>query len=116
MHLQLKSFVFCSYYACFRIRGKQCSFFRKFGVLCFLVTPFLRFVVLRYYRQLVLKKAISSTETFLFELKIRLTQNKTKLNRPTILMNRQIKYLFLLMSYIPHDAISQKGLLRKAST
>ena len=28
--------------------GKKCSFFRKFGVLCFLETPILRFALLLY--------------------------------------------------------------------
>ena len=28
--------------------GKKCSFFGKFGVLCFLVTPVLRFALLSY--------------------------------------------------------------------
>ena len=31
--------------------GKKCSFFGKFPVLCFLVTPVLRFVLLTYFRQ-----------------------------------------------------------------
>ena len=31
------------------IRGKKCSFFEKFGVLCFLETPVLRFALLPYY-------------------------------------------------------------------
>ena len=32
--------------------GKTCSFFGKFGVLCFLETPFSRFVLLPYYRRI----------------------------------------------------------------
>ena len=32
--------------------GKKCSFFEKFGVLCFLETLLLRFVLLPYYRRL----------------------------------------------------------------
>ena len=32
--------------------GKKCSFFGKFGILCFLVTPVLRFALLLYYRPL----------------------------------------------------------------
>ena len=32
---------------------KKCSFFRKFGFLCFLETPVLRFALLRYYGQLM---------------------------------------------------------------
>ena len=32
--------------------GKKCSFFGKFGVLCFLETPGLRFAFLPYYRRL----------------------------------------------------------------
>ena len=31
-------------------RGKKYSFFRKFGVICFLETPVLRFALLPYYR------------------------------------------------------------------
>ena len=34
-----------------RIRGNKCSFFGKFGVLCFPETPVLRFAVLPYYQQ-----------------------------------------------------------------
>ena len=30
--------------------GKKCLFFGKFGVLCFLETPVLRFALLPYYR------------------------------------------------------------------
>ena len=30
--------------------GKKCLFFRKFGMLCFLVTPVLRFILLPYCR------------------------------------------------------------------
>ena len=33
---------------------KKCSFFGKFGVLCFLETPVLRFALLRYYRRFAL--------------------------------------------------------------
>ena len=32
--------------------GKECSFFGKFGVLCFLVTLFLRFALLPYCRRI----------------------------------------------------------------
>ena len=38
-------------HVCVRIRGKKCSFFGKFGVLCFLETPVLRFALLPYYRR-----------------------------------------------------------------
>ena len=31
--------------------GKNRSFFEKFGVLCFLKTPVLRFALLRYYQR-----------------------------------------------------------------
>ena len=31
--------------------GRKCSFFGKFGVLCFLVTPVLKFAILPYSRQ-----------------------------------------------------------------
>ena len=34
--------------------GKNCSFFRKFGVPCFLETPVLRFALLPYYRRVVI--------------------------------------------------------------
>ena len=33
-------------------RGKKCSFFGKFGVLCFLEIPILTFALLPYYRQI----------------------------------------------------------------
>ena len=33
--------------------AKKCSFFGKFGELCFLVTPALRFAFLLYYRRIV---------------------------------------------------------------
>ena len=33
------------------IRGKKCSFFGKFGVLCFLVTSVLKFPLLPYYQR-----------------------------------------------------------------
>ena len=36
---------------------KKCSFFGKFGILCFLETPMSRFNLLPYYRQLVMKQA-----------------------------------------------------------
>ena len=32
-------------------RARKCSFFEKFGVLCFLVTPVLRFALLPYCRR-----------------------------------------------------------------
>ena len=31
-----------------RIKGKKCSFFRKFGALCLMATPFLKFVFFPY--------------------------------------------------------------------
>ena len=37
--------------------GKKCSFFGKFGVLCFLETLILRFALLRYYRKTANLKA-----------------------------------------------------------
>ena len=33
--------------------GKKCSFLEKFGMLCFLETPVLRFALLPYYRQII---------------------------------------------------------------
>ena len=36
-----------------RIKGKKCSLFEKFGVLCFLLTPVLRFALLPYYRRIL---------------------------------------------------------------
>ena len=33
--------------------GKKCSFFEKFGVLCFFETPVLRFALLPYYRRII---------------------------------------------------------------
>ena len=37
-------------------RGKKCLFFRKFGGLCFLVIPVLRFALLLYHRRHVAQK------------------------------------------------------------
>ena len=34
------------------VSGSKCSFFGKFGVLCFLGTPVLRFALLTYYRRI----------------------------------------------------------------
>ena len=33
--------------------GKKCSFFGKFGMLCFRVTPVLRFALFPYYRRII---------------------------------------------------------------
>ena len=45
----IKTFQFiCSVYVCVS-GGKKCSFFIKFGMLCFLETPALRFAHLPYY-------------------------------------------------------------------
>ena len=38
--------------------GKKCSFSRKFGVFCFLATSFLRFVLLPYYRGIIVINSI----------------------------------------------------------
>ena len=43
------------------LEGKKCSFFGKFGVLCFLETPVLRFSVLPYYRWFQKKKICKFT-------------------------------------------------------
>ena len=48
--------------------GKKCSFFRNFGVLCFLETPVLRFTTLPYYRRLckVVFSGLGLTENSFF--------------------------------------------------
>ena len=38
--------------------GKKCSFFRKFGVLCLLETPVLRFALLPYYRRKAIERLL----------------------------------------------------------
>ena len=38
-------------HVCGHIRGKKCSFFGKFGVVCFLETHVLRFALSPYYRR-----------------------------------------------------------------
>ena len=40
--------------------GKKCSFFGKFGMLCFLVTLVLRFAILPYYRRYHKKSLMAS--------------------------------------------------------
>ena len=42
--------------------GKKCSFFGKFGVLCFLETPVLRFTLLPYYRRITYKNCVLLTD------------------------------------------------------
>ena len=49
------------------IRGKKCSFFGKFGLLCFLVTPVLRFARLLYYRRNMPEYGFSLTCIFLYD-------------------------------------------------
>ena len=44
---------------------KKCSFFGKFGVLCFLKTPVLRFAILSYYRRNYLQMRHNDTLIFL---------------------------------------------------
>ena len=41
--------------------GKKCSFFGKFGVLCFLVTSILRFALLPYYLRFLFAEAYSES-------------------------------------------------------
>ena len=46
-----------STHAYVRVSGdKKCSFFGKFGMLCFLETPVLTFALLPYYRRVLLLK------------------------------------------------------------
>ena len=50
--LKNKHFLPPDTYMCVYVSGgKKCSFFGKFGVLCFLETPVLRFALLPYYRR-----------------------------------------------------------------
>ena len=46
--------------------GEKCSFFRKFGVLCFLETPLLRFTLLSYYRRNIVLSIPELLVTFIF--------------------------------------------------
>ena len=48
-----KSFLLIRSHTCAYQGGKKCSFFGKFGVLCFLETPVLRFALLPYYRRFI---------------------------------------------------------------
>ena len=63
-----KQTFFTPWYVHVRMRtrgGKKCSFFGKLGVLCFLETPVLRFVLLPYYPILSLRsrESFCLTET-----------------------------------------------------
>ena len=51
------NWVYTIMYVCVS-EGKKCSFFGKFGVLCFLETPVLRFALLPYYRRVVVKDKV----------------------------------------------------------
>ena len=54
-------------HTCVHVSGnKECSFFGKFNVLCFFVTPILRFTLLLYYRRFVV---CSYGKTFVVSLK-----------------------------------------------
>ena len=56
---------------------KKCSFFGKFGVLCFLETPVLRFVLLPYYRRLNLfEKYFSSKNISGYIMKYSMVNSK----------------------------------------
>ena len=45
--------------------GKKCSFFGKFGLLCFLETPILRFTLFAYYRRFIKTCCLWPDKTFL---------------------------------------------------
>ena len=51
--------------------GKKCSFFRKFGVLCFLETPILRFTLLPYYRRIALP-VYARCSKYIFDLQLKI--------------------------------------------
>ena len=53
-----------------RIPGKECSFFSKFDVLCFLVTPVLRFALLPYYLWYIVHWRTKPPESIACKLKI----------------------------------------------
>ena len=57
-------------------RGKKCSFFGKFGMLCFLETPALRLTLLPYYQRSVVFSEIRKPRMTLYGLKIRKIQAK----------------------------------------
>ena len=50
---RLRPAAVCQYEYLKKTKHARCSFFRKFGVLCFLETLVLRFALLPYYRQIV---------------------------------------------------------------
>ena len=45
-------------------RGKKCSFFGKFGVLCFFETPVLRLVILLFYLELLVNSCYLLINSF----------------------------------------------------
>ena len=61
--------------------GKKCSFFGKFGVLCFLVTSAVRFALLLYYRR---NKVYCHCKLVLFELGHTFTEKLGTLERLSV--------------------------------
>ena len=55
--------------------GKKCSFFGKFGVICIIVTPILRFLLLPYHRRLYNRSNLTNS-------KIHYVHNTTILHLP----------------------------------
>ena len=50
---------------------KKCLFFGKFGVLCFLETPILRFTLLPYYRRIALP-VYARCNKYIFDLQLKI--------------------------------------------
>ena len=66
-------------HVCVPIRGKKYSFLGKFGVLCFLETPVLRFSILPYYRRVMYR-----TPKVIRKLSIRVIFDNSRNSRVSI--------------------------------
>ena len=82
--------------------GKKCSFFEKFGVLCFLVTPVLRLVLLPYCRRY--KFFVKSFTWYHYTLRF---DWQSALREISYLRTRWMRAEYVTSSLKDHDSIAQ---------
>ena len=75
--------------------GKKCSFFGKFGVLCFRETLVLRFALLRYYRR-IYGSECSKLSVKIIEIILKpLNSSENKLIKTLIKLSKLMRYVWL---------------------
>ena len=89
-----------------RTCSKKCSFFRKFGVFCFLETPVLRFALLPYYQR---NTSIKSTGVILQK-----NDSKQKLQGRTTVVHTKFEILeWCLLDSVSHLSADTTDVSRK---